>query len=61
MATRAQLGSLGYSDQEKAHDAIDAMWKNLKSMVREVPPQVYVTSRNFLSSLMYATAKADLN
>ena len=30
------MGSLGYSDQEKAHDAIDAMWKNLKSMVREI-------------------------
>jgi hypothetical protein len=61
MATRAKLGGLGYSDQEKARDAIDAMWKTLKSLVREVPPQVYVTSRNFLSSLMYTTAKAELN
>ena len=61
MATRAQLGGLGYSDQEKARDAIDAMWKNLKSLVREIPPQVYVTSRNFLSSLMYTISKADLD
>ena len=28
MATRRTVGQpLGYSDQEKAHDAIDAMWR----------------------------------
>jgi hypothetical protein len=60
MAKRATLGGLGYSDQEKAHDAIDTIMATMKAQIREVPPALYLASRNFLSSLLYATCKSQL-
>ncbi len=60
MAKRATLGGLGYSDQEKAHDAIDTIMATMKTQIREVPSALYLASRNFLSSLLYATCKSQL-
>ena len=61
VAKQATLGGLGYPDQEKAHDAIDAIMATLKGQIRDVPPAQYVASRNFLSSLLYATSKSQLD
>ena len=61
VAKRATLGGLGYPDQEKAHDAIDTMMATMKGQIREVPSALYVASRNFLSSLLYATCKSQLD
>jgi hypothetical protein len=60
MKIHTNYGGLGYSDQEKARDTIDDMFGTLKSMVREIPPQGYVASRNFLRSLMYAMTKSEM-
>lgn len=59
-AQRAVHGSLGYSDQTKARQAIDSMYASLKDMIRDIPPQDYSTSRGFLRSLGYAAANTDL-
>jgi hypothetical protein len=61
VAKQATLGGLSYPDQEKAHDAIDAIMATLKGQIREVPSAQYLASRNFLSSLLYATSKSQLD
>jgi len=55
------LGSLGYSDKLKADETIDAMFAQLKTMIRDVPTAQYMASRDFLRSLLYATTKNQLN
>jgi hypothetical protein len=59
-AKRAELGGLGFADQTKARQAVEAMFATLKEQVRSVPPDQYVVSRSFLNSLSYAAAKTDL-
>jgi hypothetical protein len=59
-AKRAELGGLGFSDQTKARQAVDAMFATLKGQIRSVPSDQYVASRSFLNSLAYAAAKTDL-
>jgi hypothetical protein len=60
LAKRAQQGALDYTDQSKVRESIDAMFVQLKAQIREIPPQVYATCRDFLRSLVYAAAKTDL-
>jgi hypothetical protein len=57
---QSTYGSLGYSDQMKARQTIETMFAGIKSQIREVPTQDYDAARSFLSSMMYATAKAGL-
>jgi hypothetical protein len=59
-AKRAELGGLGFSDQTKARQAVDAMFATLKGQIRSVPSDQYVASRSFLNSLAYVAAKTDL-
>ena len=61
MAKRATVGTLVYSDQEKARDTIDTMYGTLKTLIREVSPPTYTQSKNFLRSLMYITNNAQLD
>jgi hypothetical protein len=61
LAKEAAMGALGYPDQEKARDTIDAMMAVLKGMIRDVPSAQYLGARNFLRSLIYATSKSDLD
>ena len=60
-AKRAELGGLGFSDQTKARQAVDAMFATLKGQIRSVPSDQYVASRSFLDSLVYVVAKTDLD
>jgi hypothetical protein len=60
-ATTASNGGMAFSDQMKARQAIDGMFSVLKSQVRDVPPAVYVASREFLQSLKYTVCKNWLN
>jgi hypothetical protein len=59
-ATRARYGGLGYSDQMKARQAVDAMFEELKSQVQQIPPMDYVACRGFLQSLSYAATKSEM-
>lgn len=59
-ATKATHGSLGISDQMAARKTIETMFADLKSQLKDLPPQEYVASRNFLRSLIYATTRSDL-
>ena len=59
-AARTANGGLGFSDQAKAQQAVDAMFDELKVLVRVVPPPEYVASRNFLQSLSYTATKTGL-
>ena len=60
LAKQAVLGGLGYSDQEKARDSIDGIMETLRAQIHDVPPVEYVSARNFLRSLIYATSKSEL-
>ncbi len=59
-AMRAKYGGLGYADQSKVRQIIDAMFLELKSQIRQIPPPDYVASRDFLQSLTYAASKTEL-
>jgi len=59
-ATRARYGSLSYSDQLTVRRTVDDMFGELKAQIRDVPPQDYVDSRNFLASVTYAATKSEL-
>lgn len=59
-ATKAAHGSLSISDQMAARKTVETMFADLKSQLKELPPQEYVASRNFLRSLNYATTRGDL-
>jgi hypothetical protein len=60
VAKQATYGSLGLADHTKVRQTVDAMFAELKSQVKDVPPQDYVASRSFLRSLDYLTTKSDL-
>ncbi len=57
----SQLGAMTYANQVKAREILNSMNAQLKSQVRELPPQVYTTCKNFLRSLMYTACKCDLS
>jgi hypothetical protein len=59
-AMRAKYGGLGYSDQMKVRQTIDAMFHELKAQIRQIPPPDYVASREFLQSLSYAATKTEM-
>jgi hypothetical protein len=60
-ATRAKLGGLSYADQTAVRQTIDAMFSELKSQIRDLPPADYLASRNFLNSVTYAASKSELD
>jgi hypothetical protein len=57
LAKTARYGSMGYSDQLKARQAIESMFAAMKSQIRDVPVADYMASRDFLESLKYYTCK----
>ena len=59
-AKRATYGGLDYTDQSEFREAIDSMFDELKSQIRQIPPQDYVVCRTFLRSLLYAVTRNDL-
>ncbi len=58
---QSTYGSLGFSDQMQARQAIESMFEGLKSQIRQVDPQEYANSREFLQSILYATCKSQLS
>jgi hypothetical protein len=61
LVKQATYGSLGFSDQMKARQIIESMYEDLKSQIREVPPQDYIAASSFLRSMIYATTKTSLS
>jgi hypothetical protein len=61
LAKKATYGGLGITDQLAARKVIGDMFDTLKSQVAEAPAQDYMTAKNFLRSLDYATAQTDLS
>jgi hypothetical protein len=59
-ALRARYGGLGYADQMKVRETVDAMFDGLKTQIDQIPPQDYTTCRSFLRSLSYAATKTEL-
>ncbi len=57
----SQLGALSYADQVKARQIINSMNQQLKSQIRELPPQDYGICKGFLNSLMYTACKTQLS
>jgi hypothetical protein len=60
-ASYSQLGTLNYAQQTKARQIIDGMNKQLKGLVRSIPPTDYTTCKSFLKSLMYTACKCQLS
>jgi len=58
--TRAKYGGLNYADQLAVRQTVDAMFGELKTQIRDIPPQDYVACRNFLASVTYAASKSEL-
>ena len=57
---RARYGGLGYADQMKVRETVDAMFAQLKEQIQQIPPQDYVACRSFLQSVGYAATKTEL-
>ena len=55
-----RYGELDYADQTQVRENINAMYDTLRSQIRSIPPQDFVTCRTFLQSLLYATTRAIL-
>jgi hypothetical protein len=60
-AARAKYGGLSYADQTAVRQTVDAMFSELKSQIRDIPPADYLASRNFLNSVTYAASKSELD
>jgi hypothetical protein len=60
LVKQSTYGSLGYSDQMQAREAIETMFQGIKAQIRQVDPQEYAQSREFLQSILYATCKSQL-
>jgi hypothetical protein len=56
----AAYGGLAYSDQTKVRQTVDTMFAGLKAQIRQIPPPDYVACRGFLSSVLYAVTKTQL-
>ena len=59
-AKRARYGGVTYADQMAAKQAVDSMFASLKSQIRQIPPQEYVSCRDFLRTLSFTASKSDL-
>ncbi len=59
-ATRAKYGGLSYADQLAVRRTVETMFDELKSQIRDIPPQDYVACRDFLTSVTYAGSKSEL-
>ena len=59
-ALRAYYGALSYPNQTKAHEALEAMFKNLKMQIEKVRQQDYMICRSFLQSVNYAATGTHL-
>lgn len=53
-AARAKYGELGYTNQVKLRELVNAMAKQLKTQIRDIPTRDYILSKNFLNRLLYA-------
>lgn len=60
-AKKAAHGSLSVPDEMAARKTIESMFSELKSQIRDVPPQDYLASRNFLRSMIYNLAHSQLS
>ena len=58
---QAHYGALSVTDVNTAGNLVEATSVKLKQMVRSVPPQQYIASKNFLKSLMFALTQTQLN
>jgi hypothetical protein len=56
----AKYGGLDYSERSQVRETVDTMFESLKAQIRQIPPQIYVASRSFLQSLVYAASKTTL-
>ncbi len=59
-ATRARYGGLSYADQLAVRQTVESMFGELKTQIRDIPPQDYVACRNFLESVTFAASKSEL-
>jgi len=59
-ATLARYGNLAYADQMKTRELILAMASQLKSQIKDIPANDYITSKNFLNKLLYASTGSTL-
>ena len=59
-AKRAAQGNLGISDQSALRQALESMTDELKAHIREIEPQFYVDSKNFLRSVAYVSSQRPL-
>lgn len=59
-AKRAAQGGIGLSDQSALRSAVEGMAGALKAHIKDIPPQDYVDSRNFLQSVMYTITQRTL-
>jgi hypothetical protein len=50
---RAASGALSFGDQQKLDQAKKEMLAELKSQIRDIPPQEYTTAKRFVESLAY--------
>ena len=60
MQQQARYGNLTYSDQTKVRTSVNAMFKALKSHIKDIPAPDYSTARSFLNSVLYAATKSQL-
>ncbi len=60
LGSYSQMGALNYSDKTKVRTTINEMAKQLKGMIRQIPGPDYMTSKNFLESLMFTTCQVRL-
>jgi hypothetical protein len=58
---RARYGGLGYADQMKVRQTIDAMAAQLKEQIEQIPPQDFVACRSFLQRVIYAATKTEID
>ena len=54
----AKYGALDFDERVQVRQAIDIMYGKLRAQIASMPPQDYVDSRSFLSSLLYTTTRA---
>jgi hypothetical protein len=57
---KAAQGALGYAQTQQFIQASETMAATLKKAVRKVPPADYVSSKNFIKSLLYSTCQVGL-
>jgi hypothetical protein len=60
MMQHARYGNLTYADQTKVRNSVNAMFKALKSQIKDIPAPDYSSARAFLNSVLYAATKSQL-